>query len=642
MLFKKIILFYLAFTSCFAASSEKLSKNHMALKLGNNGLKTILAEVVEHYRGSNERSIIVLPSESFTGTVQKEMINENPIIRKLKNFVEININENLNFHVKWTPITIEAKLAEKNIEIETFGKGKNFDTTFKLDIEELVIKGSKIEFCEYEKKDKTCNSVNGLYGRFDNYEIRLKDGELIQTLIKTNIRVRDGIVKIDFDKLVSNLISQKSKIDKMDMSRFQMNTEAPKFWLNFESFAMPPPVLIFNGNRIEIETKEIGDALLQEREFLANLLTGFAGEFVAKDLVNLFNNKIISKIDEIKTTYQLIDYDKYKQNSKRFLELMDKSTKEALLFLKNEHSGYPENDFLGVISNIFRRTIHQVKSDLVFNEMNTIDAQDLVAYFDTDLVVNDKKIQVGSKVWNGRKKFGKINFEKIEFDYDFALAISEPLINTFAKTAVNTGLVNEVFQELIAMDGVKIEDLNFHVISNQDGCTFDRLKVVTNLRVKMSELKRNSWMDHISFKLGEYLESEWGGDWNPLPKEQDLYFPLEIDFIVSLRNDDGKTTIYLNSESPFGGGEFRNTFNYPIKNMSGMVQDALLEKLKSTLEPHLDRTHGIDITDYVNAIPGIELVPNHLLLSERGHIVLTFDINKIDLKKLGRLGVKKD
>jgi hypothetical protein len=616
------------------------SSNHIALGLKNKGIKTLLVEVVKHYRGDKKRSMLVLPSEHFIGVVKKEKIIKNPIMKKLKKYVDIDIDKDLNFHVNWTPITVEANLAEDNLEIETVGKGKNFDAIFKVDISELIIKGDKIEFCEFENIDKTCNTKNGLYGRFNNFELRLKDGDLIQALIKTNVRVKDGIVKIDFDKTISNLVSQKSKLDKMDMNRFLMGSGTPSFWLNFESFVMPPPVLIMNGVRIEIETEEIGTALLSEREFLANVLAGFAGEFVAKDLVKLVNTKLISKIDQIRTSYQLIDYNRYDLIQKEFLRLMDISSEDALKYLKGLGEIPKEDSFVQTMKRVFRHSIYQAKSKLNFKEMNTKDGQDLIAYFDSELYVNDKKMHIGKKVWNGKKKFEAFNFKNLDFNYDFAFALSEPLINAFADTALSSGMVNNVFQNLTKMKGVIIDDLKFHFVNAPDGCAFDKFKVVANMKVKLSELKRESFWDHITLSIGEYLESDWGGDWNPLPTEQELFFPIELDFIVNIQKYDEKTKLFLMSDSPFGNIGIRNTFDYPVKDMTGVVKDALYEKLKETIEPHLINSHSIDITNYVNAIPGIDLDPHNLFVSDSGHLVFTFNIDGIDIKKFGDLNGK--
>ena len=627
---KKVILLF-----TLLMSFSVMSANHIALGLRNNGIKTLLKEVVNHYRRGNSRSIIVLPKEHFRGVVKKEKINGNPIIKNLKNFVDINIDEDLNFHVNWTPITIEAKLAEDNLEVETMGKGKNFDAILKLDISELIIKGEKIEFCEFENKDHSCNTQSGLYGRFNNYELRLKDGELIQALVKTNIRVKEGMVELDFDRMISNLISQKSKMDKMDMNRFQMAQEAPKFWLNFESFTMPPPVLIMNGTRIELETEEIGNTLLAEREFLANLLTGFAGEFVAQDLVKLVNKKFVKKIHEIRSSFRLIDYDKYEYKNEMFVKMMKDSPQDAIRYLYREEGPAADENFVQTLTRIFRHSIYSAKSSLGFKEMNTKDGQDVIAYFDSDLTVNKKKMIIKEEVWNGQKEFESFTLDNLNFEYDFAFAISEPLINAFSETAINSGLVNQVFKNVIKMNGVSIDSLKFHIMNASDSCAFDKIKVVANLKVKLSELRRESWWDHISFKLGEYLESDWGGDWNPLPKEQDLFFPVELDFVLTLNSDEDKTILFLMNDSPFGTLGIRNTFKYPTKDMTGLVKDALYEKLKETLEPHLIESHSIDITDYVKAIPGVEMSPKFLFASNSGHLVLTFNIDNIDFKKIG-------
>ena len=92
---------------------------------------------------------------------------------------------------------------------------------------------------------------------------------------------------------------------------------------------------------------------------------------------------------------------------------MKKSPKLAVEFLASiGTSDNRELTFVETLTKIFRRTIHQAKNNLIFTRIKTQKAQDLTAYFDSDLSVNFKPIKVDDFVWNGQKRGAIISFSK--------------------------------------------------------------------------------------------------------------------------------------------------------------------------------------------------------------------------------------
>ena len=68
--------------------------------------------------------------------------------------------------------------------------------------------------------------------------------------------------------------------------------------------------------------------------------------------------------------------------------------------------------------------------------------------------------------------------------------------------------------------------------------------------------------------------------------------------------------------------------------MTNTVKNGVYDGVKEALMEVLAEPYELDVTDYIKQIPGFDLDMNGLYISKTGHIVLTFDINKIKLKEL--------
>lgn len=619
---------------------------HISFSLKNDGIKKVLSAVLEDYKKENGKPEFTLEAGTFSGKVAKSSIESNPIIKQLTKYIHIPIEKDLSFYVNWSPIKIEGEVDKDQIKFESFGRDRKFQTTMLAVFTNLKISGEMIEFCEHTSRDSDgniiCNEKKGMYGRFENFELALKTGEVLKFLVQSHGNLSNNQVTLEFDRTLSNLKPLQSKSDHLLMTKFGIEPEIPKFHLDFQNFYMPPTTLIIDGNRIELGLDEIKDALLSEREFLAQMLTSFAGDFVAEDFIEIVNEFFVSKLKDIKTKYELVNFVSHRHSYNEFIKIFREDPRKAVTYMMY---GKPKNEIThwDQFISIFKQAIYRLKTDIEFKSLKTQKARDVIGYFGTSFVVNRKKYEIGHVLRNGQGELAEFNLEEVSENHDFAFSLSEPFFNTISKAAKDSGLLNNAFSKATGLKGVYLNGLNFHFESYDNSCELSRVKVVANMRVRLSELEGDGFGDNFKYKIAEYLESEYGTKYYILPyrKEKDLFFPIELSFSVALMKQADKTLLYLSSDNSFASGELLNSYNYPMSVMTNTVKDGVYEGVKEALMEVIAEPYELDITDYIKKIPGFDLDMNGLYISKTGHIVITFDINKIKLKEL-RQGEKNE
>ena len=612
---------------------------HISFSLKNDGIKKVLSAVLEDYKKENRKPEFTLEAGAFSGKVAKSSIESNPIIQQLTSYIHIPIEKDLSFYVNWSPIKIEGEVDKDQVKFESFGRERKFETTMLAVFTDLKISGEMIEFCEFASRDSegnvVCNEKKGMYGRFENFELALKPGEVLKFLIQSHGSLDYNQVSLEFDRTLSNLKPLQSKSDHLLMTKFGISPEIPKFHLDFQKFYMPPTTLIIDGNRIELGLDEIKDALLSEREFLAQMLTSFAGDFVAEDFIEIVNEFFVCKLKDIKTKYELVNFVSHRHSYTEFIEIFREDPRRAVTYMMHGKSKDEMTHWDRFIS-IFKQTIYRLKTDIEFKSLKTQRARDIIGYFATTFNVNRKKYEINHELRNGQGELSEFNLDEVGEDHDFAFSLSEPFFNTISKAAQESGLLNVAFSRATGLKGVYLNGLNFHFESYDNSCELSRVKVVANMRIRLSKLEGEGFGDNFKYKIAEYLESEYGTKYYILPyrKEKDLFFPIELSFSIALMKHADKTLLYLSPDNSFASGELLNSYDYPISDMTNTVKNGVYDGVKEALMEVLAEPYELDVTDYIKQIPGFDLDMNGLYISKTGHIVLTFDINKIKLKEL--------
>jgi hypothetical protein len=150
--------------------------------------------------------------------------------------------------------------------------------------------------------------------------------------------------------------------------------------------------------------------------------------------------------------------------------------------------------------------------------------------------------------------------------------------------------------------------------------------LVAEVLVKLSELPTASFGESIENRIGSLVE---GGK---------IWFPLEISFTAKLEKRDYKTVIKLRANSPVVGNHLVNTYNYPYKEMWGKVEAGIISSLVGEdgegLLPLLNNLPEIDISPYLE-VDGLTLNPKNIYVHKTGHLIITTDIETLDIRTLG-------
>jgi hypothetical protein len=643
------MLKYLVIISLVASGLRvQAEPSHVNLNIKISGLNKILGEVINHYRQDTSTSTFVIPKANISGKIKQNDIVRNPIIQALtKKYLKFDLNTDLDFLVNWDDIKVEAEIDKDSIGVYAMGKDQYVNFAIKANFKKLSISGKFIEICEFVNPDKSCNTTKGLYGRFDNFSLSLEEGTPFNTLVKTSINIKKQSLDIDFNKFVTNIFSTRNKLDKIEEHKYGISNNPPKFALNFERFFMPPPMLIVNGKSFIINVDHIEQVMRVEKDFLAQQLVSAAGEFIAKDMVRLINEKVQKHIGRISKHFKLIDYNKYKSRNQNFLDISSHDPVKGVKFLmrsEEEKSSRVSNP-IEEVKEIFSQMIYSAENELSLESVKAVKQKFLTLNLKNSLIVNNKNIEMKKTYWNGQRELKTIDFSQIseENHYDTAFSISEPLINSLINSSVKFGALDKVFQKIVDKPGVSINELNLHFVRDDRTCSLRKIKAVAILKIRLSKLKREGAFDYITYKAGEIMESRWEpmfSESSPLkyPVEQDLVVPVELDLDFTLSEFEERTILSLQVNPSLSDEGFKNTFDYPIMDMSNLVKESVFSNIKEGFHEIEGKVFDLDITEYVQKIPGIKLQLKDILMDGNGHLVFALDINKLDLDIIKEMG----
>lgn len=672
-------------------SSTAFAK-HIGVKVTNKGITNLLTSAINSYAGRNKNlnNISIKPNTIYN-RIEKKFFDTNPIIQKIKGITNFEQNEDFVFYVDWSAINIDADVVPGSLKIGVVGQERNFTASIRLTLNKLMIHGNYIAICELKKWK--CNKENAVYGRFNRYKISLNRGEQVDIAAVLNVHVSKGIAELEMQHFLTNLVAPANSTERALYNQYDISTRnVANFDISFKDFIIPPPKLTVNGTTVELDVSKLKDAILSEKNYLSAQLAKFAGDFITKDLTKILNNDFFGKLKDLKTTLTVLDYDAigefeeeetvnnyYHSPYQAVVDNTYVAPNYALQYerFREQQARTQENEptfmeqFLGVI----RRFIYKAKFDLTYLKTKSESDKNLVIDFTSTLKVNDKTWKLSDKIKNGKAYLKNPSFKAMDSNkYDVAVALSESMINGALKLAVKDGLVQGLFDTFLASPGVKISQLALHFEEGSDQTyrvydpkikqykvavdntrvatgrdftpttyydeknkTFktvtyrsrDAIVAVAVLTVDMWAQQSDGFLSWIENTIGAVLEKGM------------IWFPVEIKFYPQIvRDSEGNTTLELYAVDPFNYKGLRNTYGYPYKDMKGIVHKGLLEKLKEMLKPATQELPSLDLSNYLS-FPGLELQPVKVYVKSTGHLVITTNITKLDLKELSELESKK-
>lgn len=617
-----ILLFIFNHSTVFATAE------HLGIHFSEKGLQSLFEALLTEYEHNKvHKKFYIKPG--FTQTkIPVANLLQNPIISNLREkFINIDVSNDLPLYVDWGDINVIAKGNPNKRIIIPKGKNKDLSFIIKAQLEELVIEMDYLKICEFKDEKSQCIKDKGLYGNFKGIKISLENGSFIDILSIFNINFKKNSFNTEFSEILTNLIPSETKYQKLLISKYGLEKDVPKINLSFEDFEMPTPKLKIEDEVFEIQIKDISDAILKEKNFIASVITKFTGEYLAQDFTKTFNDNIGPKIQKIKTSYQFIEYDKYRDRSQKVSQAFKKSPSEGLKLL-NEYHRIPDksDNSIQTIKNLLHYSIYKANGTVELNSVRSNSLHDLLVHFDLDFKLNKKKLNIINYLHNDKTfKVGKVESKNFLMNDDLSLVISESIINSSLDLINSSTFVKSAFKELVKINGVSLNSLKVHFNSLPNTCTLDKVYIVANLKIKLNKLKSNGPLSYLKNKIGSVLE------------DGVIWFPLQLSFSPRISKDeDGKTKLKLIFDQYIADNNITNKFNYPIKDMYSIVEEGVISTLKDELRETLETPLSIDLSNLLQSVPGINFDLTNISFLSSGHLVLGAKIESINLNLLER------
>ena len=605
-----LFLFILSINFVFASPND-----NVGLELKNTALVKILNGALENYLDTSSSKLEVAAG-SFEQVIQKELFQHNPVIEKLQQFLIIDLSKDLEYTVKWSPLNIETNISDKKIFVTSIDS-KSLKVAIRIELDEFSLWGRSIEIIEKSVRFKNRKAYGGLYARFDNFNVSLNKDNKVQAVAIFNIDFKSSKAKVNLDKVYSNLSRPQDQSEELIYEKYNLLTSTPRFWVNFKNFYMPPPVLSINGETFEIDPQKIEDVILEEKKFLAKKLVAMAADFFANDLAEILNTSFLNKFNTIASSFKLVDYyDPY-------------ATCEEIA----------KSDLMNELQVLMKSMIYETHFELHLDRVETPKNEDLQLGFEIQLSLNEKSLGISPYIHNRKIPLGKLDYSQPRKslhkheDYDFALAISEPLMNSILNAGSDHQVYQNVIDQFMPMPGVKINAINLHFVNIDDGrISNSAIDVVAQIEVHFDELEYKSktptwgsWFyDSMAWSKNQIAS---------LLESGKVYFPLQMRFYPKLINKGSRYLIQLNAIGPLNYRGIKNHYGYPYKKMYSVVENGIIERIKSDLAPQLKHIPEIDITSYLN-LSGVQLKPVDVFTKNTGHLIIRSKIEHIDFQSI--------
>ena len=167
------------------------------------------------------------------------------------------------------------------------------------------------------------------------------------------------------------------------------------------------------------------------------------------------------------------------------------------------------------------------------------------------------------------------------------------------------------------VQGFSIKSVKFHFSSNK------AMVAVVNAQIDLNKLASDgvtSWLKHL---IAAWLERN--------NNNGIIYFPIEVSVIPVVKTmSNGGAGLDLKVLSPFGSSSLPNNYNYPtnIPNMTSTVKKGVMDELRSSIEPHMNKTYSVDLTKFLNQA-GVVFFPKMISINQGAYLLMGLDITDI-------------
>jgi hypothetical protein len=576
------------------------AQEQMALRLNEQGIMKILRMAVQYNTSNKESRTIVIPKNIYKFTLPKSKFSSNPIIPIVNEISDLNLNKDLDFYLNTADIKVNGDADIKSLKSEILNSNDNgFDVMLSLSFSKISVNASSLSLCEDKKKGtKSCGS--GLKLKLNSLSV-VTINKPVSISIKLKVKTDGKVARVSVLSVNTNL----------DLN------EGPGLSINFNSIDVPRIAIVIDGQETELDTTKLKDEILKRKSFLAKKLLSFVADFMANDLTEMINLYLINK--SVATSYQIYK----KEKPVKFDEFLYQRSYVAVpdntyvyipkpLPPKFDANQDPSISFMNELSKI----IQSAQLGISLQKMTTPGNKDLELHGLMSFMLNGSHIHVSNTLGNSNRALPRLDLSNYR-NNDINLAISEPLINGVLDVANSTHLFQKIFESMSPVQGFSIKSVKFHFSSNK------AMVAVINAQIDLNKLASDgvtSWLKHL---IAAWLERN--------NNNGIIYFPIEVSVIPVVKTlSNGGAGLDLKVLSPFGSSSLPNNYNYPtnIPNMTSTVKKGVMDELRSSIEPHMNKTYSVDLTKFLNQA-GVVFFPKMISINQGAYLLMGLDITDI-------------
>lgn len=596
MPFKLALLFVLI-------SGQLFAQEQMALRVNEKGIMKILRLAIQYNTASKESRNVVIPGNIYKFTLPKEELASHPLIPIVNEISDLNMHRDLDFYFSSSDINVSGDVDANSLKTEIFNSHENgFDVRLSLNLPQIRVSGARLSLCENKlRNQKRCGS--GLKATLSDLRISTTSHPISLSIV-LRLRTDGQVARVSVRSVRSNLEGR----------------NAPGLNMNFLSLDIPRIAIIINGVETELDTSKLRDQILRYKTFLGKKLLSFAADFIANDVAEMLNVYLINK--EVATSYLVYRKD-HRINFNEFLSNRNEfETYRARVDNTAVHRSFvpyrrPEMNPMNALMSELSQLVRYAQVELSLGKISTPGNKDIELSGILNFILNGRRINFRNRFGNSNRALPALNLSS-QRNYDINLAISEPLINGALDLANANNLFQSIFETISPVKGFSIRSVKLHFAGSRS------LIGVVNAQVDLKQLESKGVGQWFKNKIAAWLERN--------NNNSVIYFPIEVQVIPTVKTlPGGGAGLDLRVISPFNYTNLPNRFRYPtnVPEMTETVKDGVMEELKTSLEPHTNKTYSIDLSKFLNQ-SGVVFLPRTLSINQSAYLLMNLDI--VDLK----------
>lgn len=597
--------------SILLLSTSVFAQDQMTVRLNEQGLVKVLKYSLKYNTGTNTQSFVV-PKSIYSFKVKKSNLLSNPIVNVVNQISNLNLTKDLPFYLLTSDIKITGTADPKSLVTSISNStSEGFDFKIQINIPKVTVTGSSMSLCE-DRIARQVKCGSGLKASVSSVKVNTVSRPVVLSAV-LRVTNKNGKASVKVKSVSSNLESK----------------SAPGIDIALGNLTIPRIAIVINGNETELDTSNLKNEILKNKNMLGKELLAFAGEFIAEDLAEMVNkylanasvstNVTVYRHSPAKELYSYSSYD-YKFPTvavdNTYVHrpyIPDLNQKEKIDL--NSLSKTPSD----ILEEQIAKMIRSADVSLAFKNIKTPNNKDIQIGGSLGMKLNGYSINVQNRLGNRAATLPTLDLNA-KRNNDINLVISEPVINGALDVISKTGLFEELAKTFAGVKGFAIKSVQLHF------ATGNTIKAIVNSEIDLNQLESNGF--------GSWFKNQWAAWRERNNNNGRIYFPIEVAINPSVVSQNtGAKALSLYVKSPFNNEALINSYGYPsnVGNMKSEVKSGLLGELKKALGSLTEKAFVVDITKFMNQ-SGVTFNPKNISIDKSAYLVIDLDIKDINLK----------